>query len=211
MLIRWSAVALMLLLSILDLPGAHRADAQQYKTIPANARISAKAAKALRGKVSQALRNPSALAANRGAIDDYFKRYYFPIMTDTDPASLGQLAKLRDDLFKRILRNATSKSAQDHITGLTMAIMGRIALDQYHPAVRYNAVLILGELDQQYATKGANPKPPTPLPAGTNALLVLLEKDEVKKVKIPPMLKVVPWSAWNATRDSASIHDTNLG
>jgi hypothetical protein len=68
--------------------------------------------------------------------------------------------------------------------------MGLIALGPYHPAVRYNAVLILGELDQQYAAKGANPTPPIPLPAGTRALLVLLEKDEFKGVKIPPMLKV---------------------
>jgi hypothetical protein len=172
----------------LEIPAVRRAQAQQYKTIPP--RISAKAAKTLRGKVSQALRNPGDLAANRGAIDDYFKKYFFPTMTDTSPNGLGQLAKLRDDLFKRYLRSANSKPAQDYITGLTSTTMGLIALGPYHPAVRYNAVLILGELDQQYASKGANIKPPTPLPAGTNALLVLLEKDEFKGVKIPPMLKV---------------------
>lgn len=185
MLPRWGAITLILVLSSLDWPATRRASAQQYDTLKPT--ISAKAAKVLRSKVLQALRNPSALAANRGAIDDYFKKYLFRTMTDTSPDGLGQLSKLRDDLFKRYLRSATSKPAQDHITDLTRKAMSLFALGRYHPAVRYNAVLILGELDKQYATKTA---PPTPLPAATNVLLILLEKDEIKKIKIPPMLKV---------------------
>jgi len=188
MLPRWGPIGLIFLLFSLGIPVGQPAHAQQYKSIPP--RVSAKAAKSLRNKAAQALRNPSDLAANRGAIDDYLKKYLFPTMTSTNPDSLGQLAKLRDDLFKRYLRSAVSKPAQDYITNLILTAMGRIALDRYHPAVRYNAVLILGELDQRYATKGANPKPPTPLPAGTKALLGLLEKDAYKGVKIPPMLKV---------------------
>jgi hypothetical protein len=65
-----------------------------------------------------------------------------------------------------------------------------IARDNYHPAVRYNAALILGMLDQQYAGGGANPTPPVPLPAGTNDLLELLEQAEFNGIKVHPSVKV---------------------
>ena len=186
MLLRKITIGFILLLSIWAFPCAQSAHAQRYKT--SKPAITEKAAKSLYRKVSSALRDPGALAANQGVIDDYFKKYLFPTMTDISQDGLGQLAKRRDDLFRKILRSATSKPAQDHITNLTLDIMRKIVLDRYHPAVRYNAVLILGELDQQYATKDT-PKP-TPLPAGTKTLLILLENDELKGVKVPSMLKV---------------------
>jgi uncharacterized membrane protein YgcG len=46
----------------------------------------------------------------------------------------------------------------------------------YHPAVRYNAALILGQLDQQAAAAG---KPPVPLAAATGDLLGLLEGETI--------------------------------
>lgn len=185
---RGGRVALVAMLAICSMMLSSPAFAQQYKTI--QPRITEKASKVLRPRVAAALRNPGDLAANQQAIDDYFKKYYFPTMTSTSSHGLGQLEKMREDLFKRFLHGAASKPAQDYITNLTLKVMKVIAMDNYHPAVRYNAVLILGQLDKEYTARGANPRPPVPLPEGTSALLAIMENDEMRGVKIPTMLKV---------------------
>ena len=161
---------------------AAHAQAQQYRTIPPQ--LSERAAKQLTLIVAQALRNPQNFQQDKTEIDAYFKKYYFPKMTSTLPADLGLLAKRREDLFKRYIRSAQVKAAQEYLTDMTLKITRSIAQGNYHPAVRYNAVLILGELDQQYTV------PPVPLPAGTNALLELLEKEDFKGVKVPASVRL---------------------
>jgi len=155
---------------------------QQYKTIPP--RLNNRAAKQLSLTVSEALRNPQNFQQDKDKVDTYFTRYYFPKMTSTSAADLGRLGKMREDLFKRYLRAAQVKPAQEHLTNMTLKVMRSIARGNYHPAVRYNAVLILGSLDQQYAPT------PIPLPAGTNELLELLEQEDFKGVKVPASIRL---------------------
>lgn len=162
--------------------------AKQYKTIAP--KMDLKASRVLKGQVSGAMRNQAAFAAGgKESIDRYFKTYYFPKMTQETPGSLAGLGKKREDLVK-LLRGATVPAAQKHLTELTMGVMRTLSRDNYHPAVRYNAALILGMLDQKYASGGANPAPPVVLPAGTNELLELLEKNEFNGVQVHPSVKV---------------------
>ena len=116
-------------------------------------------------------------------------KYSFPKMTSTVPEDLGELGKMREDLFKRYIRQATVQPALEQLTGLTIKAMAAIARGNFHPAARYNAVLILGMLDQKLATVGANPTPPVPLPDGTKELLDLLELEEFKDIPIHPAVK----------------------
>ncbi len=163
--------------------------AQQYKSIPP--KMSIKASKPLGLKVSEAMRNQAAFAASgQKNIDAYFKTFYFPMMTQTGPTDLARLGKLREDLFKRYLRAAAVPAAQKYLTNTTLGVMRAIVRDDYHPAVRYNATLILGLLDQKNAVGGANATPPVALPAGTNELLELLEEKEFNGVKVHPSVKV---------------------
>ncbi len=179
-------LALLTLVGLLARPVA----AQQYDAF--QPKMGLKASKVLRGKADAAMRNAAAFAepTGRKSIDDYFKTFYFPMMTQTSPTDLTRLGKLRVDLFKRYLRNATVPAAQKHLTNTTLNVMKKIARNNYHPAVRYNATLILGMLDQKYAGGGANPTPPVALPAGTNELLDLLEQKEFNGVTVHPSVKV---------------------
>src|SRR5690606_15009450 len=60
----------------------------------------------------------------------------------------------------------------------------------YHPAVRYNAILTIGLLDEQYAIEsGANRRPPTPLADANKFLLQVLAVANADK-PIPPSLVV---------------------
>ncbi len=164
--------------------------AQRFKSI--KPKISVRASKALQADVASAMRSAAAFQASdaQTKIKKYFRTFYFPMMTQQSPTDLSRLGRLREDLFKRYLRPSPVQAAQDFLTKESLGIMRVLSRDNYHPAVRYNAVLILGMLDQQYAGTGADATPPVPLPAATNELLELLEQDKFKDVKVSPQVKV---------------------
>ena len=159
---------------------ARPADAQSYRALkPA----PVAQARALTGRVSTTLRSASDPSAeDLKVLDEYFMKYFFPSMTvHQPPETLGQLGTSREWLFTRYINIAKSQGARDHLTSNTLKAMGAIAKGAYHPAVRYNAALIVGQLDQT---------PGTPLPAATEVLISLLESDEINKVPVPTALKV---------------------
>jgi len=160
--------------------------AQRYKSI--KPKMTIKESKAVGLKVSDAMRSLSAFnSGGKAAIDRYFGDYFFRQMTQYTPTHLVHLSKYRENLFKRFLRPAPVKEAQEHLTNLALKTSRSIARGNYHPAVRYNATLILGMLDQRYSVGGAQP---VVLPAATNDLLELLEQDKFNDVKVHPSVKV---------------------
>lgn len=103
-------------------------------------------------------RNPTGDAERSKAFGLFIKDYYLPLMTQYDAASLGELAKRRSDFVRSFLRNADPTVAQG-VTKLTYPIMKQVVEARCHPAVRYNAMLLLGDLDAEYATRTTDPKP----------------------------------------------------
>jgi hypothetical protein len=177
---RWRSISILLLTLAVGVLSAPVADAQNWKVIPP--RVNPAQVNILRGQVATILRadaapNPAAIKQ----LDDYFKGYLYPSMTDIDPLALGALSKKREDLFQRYLNSTKSQAARDHVNTISLQAMGAIAKGPYHPAVRYNAALILGQLDVQ---------PGKPLPAGTDGLLTLLENDQFNNQPVPTAIKV---------------------
>lgn len=168
--------------------GFSPASAQQWREI--QPQINANQARALRPKVSSILNSGGDLSdADMKTLDQYFKQYEFPAMTLTDDASLGALSEARTRLFRQYLGlPRLSQSARDYLNGLTLAAMGSVAVGNYHPAVRYNAALVIGQLEQQPAKSAG--AAPVPLVKSTDALLKLLEVDEFKGVKVPSSVRV---------------------
>ncbi|QDT70880.1 hypothetical protein [Lacipirellula limnantheis] len=140
-------------------------------------------ANALAGRVATILRDTNAPDPEETKVlDDFFMKYMYPAMTAYQPPEvLGQLATSREQLFTRYINTAKSQGARDYLNSKTLTAMGAIAKGPYHPSVRYNAALIVGQLDQ---TPGA------PLPAATEVLAALLESDEFNKVPAPTALKI---------------------
>lgn len=172
----WAVIAVVLVV-------AETALAQEYRQLPIVDGIRL-------GNVAVARRvihNPETYLTEKQRFQDYFTKYYFPAMTRYSPDDLAELGKLRFDLFNQYLWQATSETIQKDLTDLVYKYMWQIAKDRhFHPAVRYNAILVLGQLDEQYATNGgARPRPPTPLPKA-NALLTSV----AGAAKVPPLLLV---------------------
>ncbi len=126
--------------------------AQQYKPIPL--RITPAQANVLRPKVASILRQPGAPAADElTTLDDFFT-YYYSAMTDPQPEQLALLSKSRKDLFQQFLNLPNGGApAHDHVLDFTVKAMKSIAKGNYHPAARYNAALILGQLDKTPARR----------------------------------------------------------
>ena len=74
------------------------ATGQPYKSDPVD-----KASRAYGANEKQWLSNPAAYAADKEHFNDYFIKYYFPDMTQTNDADLGRLGDSRYKLFKKYL------------------------------------------------------------------------------------------------------------
>lgn len=160
------------------------AQAQQYKADPVNDRLRLDAI-----PVQNYVRNPSANPADKPRYDAFFTQYYFPAMTRFGPDQLGDLGGLRQDLFTRFLWRSQSEELQRDLTEKAFkAVLPIIASSEYHPAVRYNAILVLGLLDEQYAIEvGANRRPPKPLPQANDILIKAVGAAVAGKLP-PPLL-----------------------
>jgi len=182
---RWQSIftlAIFALALVAAACGAVRpAMAQNYRAL--KPQIALAQAKVAAGRVAPILRdtnNPG--AEETKVLDEFFMKYLFPSMTAYEPPeALGQLSTSRDQLFTRYINTAKSQGARDYLNSNTLKAMGAVAKGAYHPAVRYNAALIVGQLEQP---------PGTPLPAATEVLVSLLENEEFAKVPVPTALKV---------------------
>jgi hypothetical protein len=150
------------------------------------------AAKKLQSAASQSVRNPASFPTNRAQFEEFFTKHYFPNMTGTTPEDLAALGRNRYSLFRDYLWNTDNQQVQQALTELALVAMGKIVQSKdpppYHPAVRYNAVLILGMLDEQYAREGGTPSPPKPHPRANSALTFIVNTATSQKDDFPPVV-----------------------
>jgi hypothetical protein len=169
------------------------ARSQQYKTIPIPADEPAKRYATL---AVQCVRDPGRFSQDRAQFEEYFTKVYFPAMTGTTPEELGRLGDLRYNLFRKFLWATDNEQLQSSLTKLAFDAMKNIITPQtppFHPAVRYNAVVTLGMLDEQYAREGASPRPPRPLPNANRVLTVVVDSattdnPKLKNAFAPPVI-----------------------
>jgi hypothetical protein len=137
------------------------------------------------------VKDPAKYAASSDQFNEFFSKYYFPAMTQFGPEDLAKLGKLRSDLFSFYLWPAQSEDLQKNLTAMALAAMKPIAgKPTYHPSVRYNAILVIGLLDDKYAVVGGgSPRPPVPSKDADKFLLQVLEANE-KGRPVPPSLVV---------------------
>ena len=118
---------------------------------------------------------PNTYASDKQNVLDFFSKYLIPSMTRYEPAELEKLGSSRYILVNQVLWKTTDATMQADVTALVFPALQKIAAQPYHPAARYNAVLIIGLLDKEYAIdQGANRRPPKPMPEATKFLTVVI-------------------------------------
>ena len=137
---------------------------------------------------------------DEAALNEYYGQYQFPSWTLTDEEHLGALAKDRERFMTFDLGKSPGP-VHDKLVELAFTRMSQFARDQdLHPAVRYNAVLILGGLNQREADS-INRTNPEPLPKAYPTLEALfLNDDESDAVRVAAMLGVLRHLEWDDFR-----------
>ena len=167
------------------LPGATE-DPNGYKLLPPSPTLlgNTNLANTVKGQVRRVLQG-APLSDSRVVFDNYYTKFYFPLMTQTNDKALEELPVERQRLF-RDLESCKSQETHNHLINLTLDAMLPIVQDNFHPAVRYNAMLIIGSLNDREAVKlGSTPSVPEPM---LRALPVILA--EFTKLENPAGIRV---------------------
>jgi hypothetical protein len=149
---------------------------QQYKELPAHPTLKTWSSVILtsdeRREIENMLRGDSTL--NPAKFDAFFNTAVFPQFTLMEnifaktPAkgAKGNVCKLPEmrKVFKSTFyKLATNQQARDHLNLLTAKAMYAIAAGNYHPLARYNAALLLAELNDDEASEAPYRVALTPL------------------------------------------------
>jgi hypothetical protein len=151
-----------------------------YETDPVNENL-----KRARTDIVKMLRAGRFEAGQQAQFDQYYNQYAFPRWTQ--PENYNALADFRKDLRVEAQSGKDGGPPHDRLVQLAMDYLTKLAKGHYHPAVRFNAMLAIGDL---YAREAQGfDKPPVPLPA---ALPVLLEAvnaaDQIDVVKLAALI-----------------------
>jgi hypothetical protein len=143
----------------------------QYKVLPVAAQFKTESAiKKKRSNKSRVFNNSAEFSPDgKKVIDEYYKGYVLPTMTNIKEGS--KFGTLRIELQKD-LASAKSTSARKYVSDMIYGLTKKIADgSKYHPGARYNAMLVLGDLNDVEATFRGAAKPPLPKEAVLRDLL----------------------------------------
>lgn len=125
------------------------------------------------------------------AINAWYRLYRLPLFTQVNSGN-EDAASMRSE-FNRDLRSCRAAAAHEHIADLLQRAMLTICHDEYHPAVRYNAMLMLGDLNSTEAVRvGQNQAPPVPLlPALISMLDEFESEEQIDAVRVAAMIGIL--------------------
>jgi hypothetical protein len=137
----------------------------------------------------------------KALVRDYFQKYFFAKWTLQK--NIKDLPKFRNELRTSFFQVAETGDTYKELNDLTLEMMRKLAKGNYHPAVRINAVMAIGEMNSSMKTGVTTPEP---LPGALLELLSLLEnKDMPDSVRVTCMNGIVRHAAFNANMP-ADVH-----
>lgn len=154
------------------------------------------------------------LENNTEAFDEYYQKYLFPRWTwvvdadetaKVDDAKPGDanaynfLANERTKFFKGHLRATKIPKVHEHLVDITFTAMQEIVVGNFHPAARYNAMLVIAELNAVEVKTEGKPEAFEALAKALPVLVAELEKmvtdldarGEISPVSVAAMLGVL--------------------
>jgi hypothetical protein len=150
------------------------------------------ALKGIARKVTQINNGELPLAQEESVYDKYYTMYLFAKMTQTDEKSLANLPRERTALMRNHIRNIRRQEVHDHLVQLTFRSMKDIATKNYHPAARYNAMLIIGDLNSKEPVLGASASLPLPYAEARDLMIAeLLNPKQIDAVRVAALLGIL--------------------
>jgi len=155
----------------------------------------------LRSTVRNVLNGSASLPDNRANFRGFFQSYLFPMMTVED--GLKNAAKDRQDLF-RDLQNARSPEAHREVVDMALRAMTTIVQDKaYRPAARYNAMLLISQLNDQEPNAFVTPQTlPEPMRAALQVIMQQFKDADNDEIKIAALLGLSRHLEWDSYRQT---------
>jgi len=150
--------------------------------------------------VMRILRSPKFGSADeQDMLEKYYRNYFLPRWTLND--NRRELPKERTVLLNHI-RGASSGEAYDRLNALLLGDMEKFAGNaNFHPAVRVNAALLIGELT---AAPPSPTGPPEPHPDAVPVLIRLVENpQQIDAVRVAAMVGLVRHAQFGLREPSA--------
>lgn len=146
------------------------------------------------------------LEENRSTFDAYYTWFSFPLMTQTTEDALQSLPERRHRLFRTEIEICTVPEVHAHLVALTLEQMSVIVQDSFHPAVRYNAMLIISSLnDQDIVRIGSEKKLPEPMARALPFMLQEFKRPENSDaIKVAALVGVSRHLEWDPHRPQTS-------
>ncbi len=185
-------------------PADEAVDASGYRVLPPVARfLTDRVAEGkVKAHVKGVIDGKNLLTDNQTMFDAYFNRHYFPMMTQTDPKALEELPQERYRFIRDYLENAKDAEVHEHVVDLAISNLVPIVQGNFHPAVRYNALIIIGSLNQTEAVRIGNARS-TPEPH-IRALPILYteftRKENSDLLKVAALVGLVRHMEWDPFR-----------
>lgn len=145
-----------------------------------------------RSAMRELLLGNSFTATQQEDLEKWYLGYEFPTLTLYTPEALGELYEGRKRLLRDELSPSTNTAAHDHLVGLAFNFFKKVAVEDYHPAVRYNAMLIVSELNERELKRsGSTSAPPRALPAALSFMIQQYKNpDQVDAVRLASLLGI---------------------
>lgn len=162
----------------------------------------------IKATVRKVIQGSLPLNDQRRIFDSYYALYFFPLMTQTTDEALQAMPDERMKFLRNDLEYCRSAEVQTHLTSLTFDEMLAITRDpEFHPAVRYNALHIIGSLNDKEAVRfGTSPNVPEPM---ARALPVLLEEfrraENSDALKVAALIGLSRHLEWDPYREEGSV------
>jgi len=168
-------------------------------------KVDTRLSKNLKSKVGMMLTDGFKAPSDQKMFEEFYKKCVFPEWTDPNNfARKLPKAKTVTTPRQRILRDllrAQHKPVYDKLNELAFDQMLEFAKGNYHPATRYNAMLLVGELNVE---KPAFDKPPRPLPKAFPELMSAAQDESLPDaVRLPALLGIIRHSKFGAADDQS--------
>lgn len=185
------------------------AGADGYKTLTPSASLmkSVQKERQMEGVVRSVLKGDAPLEANQSIFDNYFKSFYIPRLTLTDDASLGKLPEYRVKLLNDLANQTRVSAVHEHLVDLLLTNLAPIVQDAtFHPAVRYNCLAIIANLNATEAVRvGTAKNPPEPLGKAFPILIEELKKaDNIDALRVGALIGIARHLEWDEPRPAGS-------
>lgn len=103
--------------------------------------------------------------------DEYYQKFF--LSRWTQPKNIGSLPGYRKELrVSHLGKKSANTIVHDHLNGLMLDFMKKLASGPYHPAVQVNAMLMIGELNS------VEQPSPVPLPEAMGVLIGAVDNEK---------------------------------